>query len=180
MLLRYSPILLYLSRRDLSSADSEKSVETLFPREDGAEGGGRGSVEFRRSEWNFQRRKQRMPEVNGIRLKKIVFTAFITSQHLTASHGVPSYPAHPVSPCFSVSRPGFHFLLLRFFTGNPEGWKNPQKNPLRIWRSWAEKISGKMAAQQGFEPRQTEPESVVLPLHHWAVREGMPFPWQCQ
>ncbi len=39
MLLRYSPILLYLSRRDLSSADSEKSVETLFPREDGAEGG---------------------------------------------------------------------------------------------------------------------------------------------
>lgn len=39
MLLRYSPILLYLSRRDLSSADSEKSVETLFPREDGAEEG---------------------------------------------------------------------------------------------------------------------------------------------
>ena len=28
----------------------------------------------------------------------------------------------------------------------------------------------KMAARPGFEPRQTEPESVVLPLHHRAVR----------
>ena len=26
----------------------------------------------------------------------------------------------------------------------------------------------KMAARPGFEPRQTEPESVVLPLHHQA------------
>lgn len=23
--------------------------------------------------------------------------------------------------------------------------------------------------QLGFEPRQTEPESVVLPLHHWSI-----------
>ena len=28
-----------------------------------------------------------------------------------------------------------------------------------------------MAARPGFEPRQTEPESVVLPLHHRADRE---------
>ena len=27
-----------------------------------------------------------------------------------------------------------------------------------------------MVARQGFEPRQTEPESVVLPLHHRAVK----------
>ena len=26
-------------------------------------------------------------------------------------------------------------------------------------------------AQPGFEPRQTEPESVVLPLHNWAMPE---------
>jgi hypothetical protein len=24
--------------------------------------------------------------------------------------------------------------------------------------------------QPGFEPRQTEPKSVVLPLHHWSIR----------
>ena len=32
-----------------------------------------------------------------------------------------------------------------------------------------EKRQKKMAARPGFEPRQTEPESVVLPLHHRAV-----------
>jgi hypothetical protein len=32
--------------------------------------------------------------------------------------------------------------------------------------SWPQK---KMAARQGFEPRQTEPKSAVLPLHHQAT-----------
>lgn len=30
----------------------------------------------------------------------------------------------------------------------------------------------RVAAQLGLEPRQTESESVVLPLHHWAVDKG--------
>ena len=29
-----------------------------------------------------------------------------------------------------------------------------------------------MAARPGFEPRQTEPESVVLPLHHRATQKN--------
>ena len=29
-----------------------------------------------------------------------------------------------------------------------------------------------MVARQGFEPRQTEPESAVLPLHHRAMDSG--------
>lgn len=32
-----------------------------------------------------------------------------------------------------------------------------------------------MAARQGFEPRQTEPKSAVLPLHHQATEKTLQF-----
>jgi hypothetical protein len=35
-------------------------------------------------------------------------------------------------------------------------------------------VDAMMAAGQGFEPRQAEPESAVLPLHHPAIELGYP------
>ena len=50
------------------------------------------------------------------------------------------------------------------FAGTPKRWV------LILGSTKKESENSPFVAQPGLEPRQTEPESVVLPLHHWAMR----------
>ena len=55
--------------------------------------------------------------------------------------------------------------------GEGEGPVQKRRNPLTCQRVASPVISGHRAGELGFEPRQADPESAVLPLHHSPVSE---------
>ena len=51
-------------------------------------------------------------------------------------------------------------------------WQKKRESYKQKWMRVQVRLNWRMAARPGFEPRQTEPESVVLPLHHRA-KQGL-------
>ena len=87
-----------------------------------------------------------------------------TKDSARASLCLPAYPLRSeltlgaVAPYANATEPsaGRFFLGIRIPV-----YQNKKRPPLRDGRS-------SVAAEQGFEPQQTAPEAVVLPLHHSA------------
>ena len=75
--------------------------------------------------------------------------------------GAPGACGHPVFPAPSVFR--------RAIDGKPRTPQAPREGG-RVFSRWSGDEGRKLAGEPGFEPRQTESESVVLPLHHSPMR----------
>ena len=65
--------------------------------------------------------------------------------------------------CTAKHNSGQLRVLDGFLTGSNPGTQQKKQKTSRKGKSFV------FVAKLGFEPRQTEPESVVLPLHHLAI-----------